>query len=57
MPCSLKEGLIVVGILLGYLASAVWVDEVGGWRYMYGAALPAALLVLAGMVSPCLPTA
>lgn len=49
--CSLKEGFIVGGILLGYLASALWVGETGGWRYMYGAALPPAILVFAGMVS------
>ena len=52
--CSLKEGFIVGGILLGYLASALWVGDTGGWRYMYGAALPPALLVFAGMVSRCL---
>jgi Sugar (and other) transporter len=47
---SLKEAFIVGGILLGYLASYVWVDEVGGWRLMYGsAALPALALGL-GMV-------
>ncbi len=50
--CSLKEGFIVGGILLGYLASALWVGDQGGWRYMYGAALPPALIVFAGMVSP-----
>jgi len=42
----------VGGILLGYLASALWVGDTGGWRYMYGAALPPALIVFAGMVSP-----
>ncbi len=50
--CSLKEGFIVGGILLGYLASALWVGDTGGWRYMYGAALPPAFIVFAGMVSP-----
>lgn len=49
--CSLKEGFIVGGILLGYLASALWVSDTGGWRYMYGAALPPAVIVLLGMVS------
>lgn len=58
MACSCKEGFIVGGILLGYLASALWVGETGGWRYMYGAALLPALLVFAGMVShPCAPVA
>ena len=50
--CSLKEGFIVGGILLGYLASALWVGDQVGWRYMYGAALPPAFIVFAGMVSP-----
>ena len=51
MPlCSLKEVLIVVGILLGYLASYQFVDTVGGWRIMYGASAVPALLLLAGMV-------
>lgn len=48
---SLKEGFIVVGILLGYLASALWVGETGGWRDMYGVALFPALILAAGMVS------
>ena len=39
------------GILLGYLASALWVGETGGWRYMYGASLLPAIALLAGMVS------
>lgn len=42
---SLKEGLVVVGILLGYVVSFVFVDAVGGWRWMYGlGALPALAL-------------
>lgn len=48
--CSLKEGFIVGGILLGYLASALWVGETGGWRNMYGAAFIPALILAAGMV-------
>lgn len=39
------------GILLGYLASALWVGETGGWRNMYGAAFVPALILAAGMVS------
>ena len=50
--CSLKEGFIVGGILLGYLASALWVSDTGGWRNMYGVALFPAITVLAGMVRP-----
>lgn len=46
---SLKEGFIVGGILLGYLASALWVSDTGGWRNMYGVALFPAITVLAGM--------
>ncbi len=49
--CSLKEGFIVVGILLGYLASSQFIDSVGGWRYMYGLSLLPAVLLGAGMVS------
>ena len=42
---------MVGGILLGYLASALWVGDTGGWHYMYGAALPPAVILLAGMVT------
>lgn len=45
---SLKEGMIVGGILLGYLAGSSLIDTVGGWRYMYGAALLPALAYLLG---------
>ncbi|KAK9824931.1 hypothetical protein WJX74_007979 [Apatococcus lobatus] len=47
---SLKEGFIVVGILLGYLASSQFIDSVGGWRYMYGLSLLPAILLGAGML-------
>ena len=51
--CSLKECLIVVGILLGYLVSYLFIDTTGGWRYMFGlAAIPTLALGL-GMVRPC----
>lgn len=44
---SLKEAFIVGGILAGYAASFVFVEQVGGWRWMYGlAAAPAALLAV-----------
>ena len=36
--------------MLGYLASALWVGEIGGWRNMYGAAFIPALILAAGMV-------
>ena len=53
----------MVGILLGYLVSYLYIEEVGGWRSMYGVSiLPAAALGL-GMVSdgsitqdPCFST-
>eukprot|EP00897_Mesotaenium_endlicherianum_P000931 jgi/Mesen1/10839/ME000093S10358 len=46
---SLKEVLIVVGILLGYLAGSVEISQVGGWRYMFGAAAPLAVVMAAGV--------
>ena len=39
---SLKEVLIVLGILLGYLASFLFVSKAGGWRAIYLVAAPAA---------------
>ncbi|KAI3424105.1 hypothetical protein D9Q98_009466 [Chlorella vulgaris] len=46
---SLKEAFIVGGILAGYAASYVYIEQLGGWRWMYGlAALPAVVLA-AGM--------
>lgn len=41
---------MVIGILLGYLTSYLFIDDVGGWRAMYGLAAGPALVVLAGMV-------
>ena len=41
---------MVCGILLGYLGSYLFVDTVGGWRFMYGASALPALILLAGMV-------
>ena len=48
--CSLKEGLIVLGILLGYLTGYLFVEDIGGWRSMYGIAAVPALLAGLGMV-------
>lgn len=48
--CSLKECLIVVGILSGYLASYLLIDQVGGWRSMYGLAIVPAIALAGGMV-------
>ncbi len=47
---SLKEGFVVGGILLGYLASYLFVDSVGGWRTMFGAALLPSVALGLGMV-------
>eukprot|EP01024_Parvocaulis_polyphysoides_P064047 TRINITY_DN7429_c0_g1_i3.p1 TRINITY_DN7429_c0_g1~~TRINITY_DN7429_c0_g1_i3.p1 ORF type:complete len:543 (-),score=68.63 TRINITY_DN7429_c0_g1_i3:313-1941(-) len=46
---SLKEGFIVGGILLGYLASYLLVETIGGWRYMFGASGAVAILLGCGM--------
>eukprot|EP00850_Spirogloea_muscicola_P011530 SM000072S21164 [mRNA] locus=s72:21950:26506:- [translate_table: standard] len=47
---SLKEVLIVVGILMGYLIGDAQIEAVSGWRVMYGASAPVALLMAAGML-------
>jgi len=47
---SLKEALIVFGILLGYFVSFLLVDDVGGWRWNYGVALPVILVFGTGML-------
>jgi len=46
---SLKEAFIVGGILLGYGVSYANADVVGGWRYIYGDAIPMAMVLVAGM--------
>ncbi|KAF8395155.1 hypothetical protein HHK36_019096 [Tetracentron sinense] len=48
---SLKELMIVLGILLGYLVGSVGINAVGGWRYMYGVSAPIAVLMGLGMWS------
>ena len=48
---SMKEVFIVGGILLGYVSSYLFVDDVGGWRSIYGFAAPLAVLLGLGMVS------
>ena len=47
---SLKEAFIVGGILAGYSVSYLEVDAVGGWRWVYGAAVALAAVLAAGMV-------
>lgn len=46
---SMKEAFIVLGILFGYLAGNLEISTVGGWRFMYGFAAPAGLLMGLGM--------
>ncbi|KAL6785000.1 hypothetical protein ACKKBG_A02020 [Auxenochlorella protothecoides x Auxenochlorella symbiontica] len=46
---SLKEAVVVLGILAGYAASYAWVDASGGWRWMLGAATAPAAALAAGM--------
>ncbi|KAF6137845.1 hypothetical protein GIB67_040553 [Kingdonia uniflora] len=48
---SLKELMIVLGILLGYLVGSIEINAVGGWRYMYGLSAPIAVLMGLGMLS------
>ena len=45
----MKEAFIVGGILLGYLVSYLSISTVGGWRLIYGAAVPLSLVLMAGM--------
>ncbi|MQL98341.1 hypothetical protein Taro_031034 [Colocasia esculenta] len=45
-------GRFIFGIgigLLGYIAGNVYVDMVGGWRYMYGSSAPISLIMFVGM--------
>eukprot|EP00208_Stichococcus_sp_RCC1054_P003286 CAMPEP_0206138946 /NCGR_PEP_ID=MMETSP1473-20131121/4000_1 /ASSEMBLY_ACC=CAM_ASM_001109 /TAXON_ID=1461547 /ORGANISM="Stichococcus sp, Strain RCC1054" /LENGTH=518 /DNA_ID=CAMNT_0053532515 /DNA_START=301 /DNA_END=1857 /DNA_ORIENTATION=+ len=46
---SLKEAIIVCGVLAGYVGGALLQDEVGGWRTMFGAAAIPAVLLAGGM--------
>ncbi|KAL5717287.1 hypothetical protein ACHQM5_010321 [Ranunculus cassubicifolius] len=48
---SLKELMIVLGILFGYLVGSIQIDAVGGWRYMFGLSAPIALLMGLGIWS------
>lgn len=47
---SLKEAAIVLGIVAGYAVGAAF-GEAGGWREVYGAALPFEGLMLAGALA------
>ncbi|KAK3145630.1 hypothetical protein QOZ80_3BG0255360 [Eleusine coracana subsp. coracana] len=46
---SLKELFIVLGILFGYLIGSLEIDNVGGWRYMFGFSAPIAAIMAIGM--------
>lgn len=48
---SLKEGFIVGGILLGYLASEGVITTDGGWRQLWLEAMPVIGLLLAGALT------
>ncbi|KAI4330799.1 hypothetical protein MLD38_029048 [Melastoma candidum] len=46
---SLKEFFIVLGMVAGYGIGSLLVDTVAGWRYMYGASSPLAIIMGIGM--------
>lgn len=46
---SMKEAMIVVGMLCGYLAGWFLEYSVGGWRYTYGFAMAPSVVMMAGM--------
>ncbi|XP_004307871.1 PREDICTED: D-xylose-proton symporter-like 2 isoform X1 [Fragaria vesca subsp. vesca] len=46
---SLKEFFIVLGMVAGYGIGSLLVSIVGGWRYMYGASVPLAVIMGIGM--------
>ncbi|KAL5837037.1 hypothetical protein ACOSQ3_014206 [Xanthoceras sorbifolium] len=46
---SLKEFFIVLGMVGGYGIGSLLVDTVAGWRYMYGASSPLAVIMGIGM--------
>ncbi|XAR71540.1 hypothetical protein NMG60_11017871 [Bertholletia excelsa] len=46
---SLKEFFIVLGMVVGYSAGSLLVEIVSGWRYMYGASTPFAVIMGIGM--------
>lgn len=46
---SMKEAMIVVGMLLGYTIGWILDDTVGGWRTTYGVASVFAVLMFVGM--------
>lgn len=47
---SLKEAFIVLGMVFGYTIGYLFSTTVGGWRFTYIAALPAAAVMFGGML-------
>lgn len=53
---SMKEFLIVFGMLLGYTVGSLLINTVAGWRYMFGFSVPLAVIMGTGMWwLPCSP--
>ncbi|KAL8134729.1 hypothetical protein AgCh_009663 [Apium graveolens] len=46
---SMKEFLIVFGMLLGYTVGSLLIKTVAGWRYMFGFSVPLAVIMGTGM--------
>lgn len=46
---SLKEFFIVLGMVAGYGIGSLLVDTIAGWRYMYAASTPLAVIMAVGM--------
>uniref|UniRef100_A0A2P2JF34 Uncharacterized protein MANES_08G162600 n=2 Tax=Rhizophora mucronata TaxID=61149 RepID=A0A2P2JF34_RHIMU len=46
---SLKEFFIVLGMVAGYGIGSLLVDTIAGWRYIYGASTPLAVIMGLGM--------
>ncbi len=47
---ALKEGMIVLGILIAQIAGYAFQDAVGGWRWTFFLSVPLACLMMVGMV-------
>ena len=50
---SMKEAMIVVGMLLGYSLGWILEDTVGGWRWTYGVGAIPSMVMFVGMY--CMP--
>eukprot|EP01035_Chromulina_nebulosa_P017396 gene17396-22945_t len=47
---SLKEGFVVLGMVLGYTIGYLFSETVGGWRYTYGFGSIISVIMLFGMI-------